>query len=80
MPQPYKAHFAEGESVRIKDRRALVEFAEQWKYHDPLVAEQLEFANEVTTVAEVGFYHGGDPLYKLVGVPGIWHEECLSQP
>jgi hypothetical protein len=25
----------------------------------------------------VGFYHGGDPLYSLDGVPGVWHERCL---
>lgn len=29
-------------------------------------------------VEKVGFYHGGDPLYKLDGVPGVWHEECLE--
>jgi hypothetical protein len=28
-------------------------------------------------VQEVGFYHGGDVLYQLRGVPGTWHECCL---
>ena len=23
-------------------------------------------------------YHGGDIIYKLVDIPGIWHEQCLS--
>ena len=27
--------------------------------------------------AGVAFYHGGDPLYKLAGIPGLWHEQCL---
>jgi hypothetical protein len=28
-------------------------------------------------VRDVGFYHGGDALYHLEGVPGTWHEACL---
>jgi hypothetical protein len=24
-------------------------------------------------------HHGGDELYKLKGVPGIWHEQCLEE-
>ena len=27
----------------------------------------------------VGFYHGGDALYELEGVPGVWHEVCLRK-
>lgn len=23
------------------------------------------------------YYHGGDELYWLKGVPGVWHEQCL---
>lgn len=26
----------------------------------------------------VGFYHGGDELYGLEGVPGLWHKQCLT--
>jgi hypothetical protein len=29
---------------------------------------------------EVGFYHGGDVLYTLDGIPGLWHEQCLVGP
>jgi hypothetical protein len=25
-----------------------------------------------------GYYHGGDVLYTLTGVRGIWHEQCLE--
>jgi hypothetical protein len=80
MPQPYQAEFETGQAVKIRDHAALERFLKEWKYHDPLTQEQLPYAGSVTTVAEVGFYHGGDPLYKLVDVPGIWHEECLTQP
>ena len=27
----------------------------------------------------VGYYHGGDVLYELEGVPGVWHEVCLRK-
>jgi hypothetical protein len=27
----------------------------------------------------VGFYHGGDVLYVLEGIPGVWHESCLTK-
>lgn len=29
-------------------------------------------------MASVTFYHGGDELYELKGVPGLWHEACLT--
>jgi len=44
----------------------------------PLTAEQVPFADREALVKEVGFYHGGDPLYSLEEIPGVWHEECLS--
>jgi hypothetical protein len=31
-------------------------------------------------VKEVSFYHGGDQLYILENLPGIWHEQCLRPP
>jgi hypothetical protein len=37
----------------------------------------LAFAGKVAEVENVGFYHGGDALYILKGIPGIWHERCL---
>jgi hypothetical protein len=59
-------------------RSALDGFAKTWKYHDPLMPEQLAFAGREATVKSVGFYHGGDVLYVLNDVPGIWHERCLE--
>jgi hypothetical protein len=29
-------------------------------------------------VVDVGFYHGGDELYHVECMPGIWHESCLE--
>jgi hypothetical protein len=43
-----------------------------------LDAVQLEYAGRIAEVESVGFYHGGDELYKLQGLPGIWHEVCLE--
>jgi hypothetical protein len=37
----------------------------------------LDYADRVARVESVGFYHGGDELYKLQGITGIWHEQCL---
>ena len=41
-------------------------------------SRQIVFAGRGTTVQEVSFYHGGDVLYTLDGIPGIWHEQCLA--
>lgn len=53
-------------------------FARDWKYHHKLQPEQFGYADRVTTINEVSFYHGGDVLYVLEGVPGIWNEPCLE--
>jgi hypothetical protein len=76
-PVPYKEAFPIGTSVCIADRRMLDDFRASWKYHHKLNEEQLEYADRVTTVADVGFYHGGDPVYSLTDVPGQWLEPCL---
>ncbi len=64
--------------VRIAPRAVLEEFTSTWKLHHRLVPGQLLYADRTTTVQEVGFYHGGDPVYKLVGIPGEWLEQCLT--
>lgn len=75
---PYCEEFPVGTRVRVANRAALEEFMRTWKYHHKLEAEQLEHAGVVAAVKWLGFYHGGDELYALDGVPGIWHEQCLS--
>jgi len=76
--KPYEESFPVGSRVRIADRPVLEDFLKTWKYHNPLESEQLAFAGKVTQVVKVGFYHGGEPLYVLDGVPGVWHEQCLA--
>ena len=74
------ARFPVGTRVRIAELQDLARFLADWKQHHPLEPEQLQHAGEVTTVREVTYYQGGDPLYKLEDVPGIWHEACLRAP
>ncbi len=70
--------FAVGSEVRIADRPFLESFLEAGQYHNELEPEQLDFAGHVAKVKEVTFFHGGDEIYALEGIPGVWHEECLS--
>jgi hypothetical protein len=77
-PVPYKEAFPIGVSVRVANRASLESFMIAWHYHHELQPEQLIYAGQVTTVEMVGFYHGGDPVYKLAGIPGIWLEPCLE--
>lgn len=75
---PYKEEFPKGSRVKIASRSTLEEFLKTWRLHNKLQPEQLEYAGQVAEVDSIGFYHGGDELYKLKGVPGIWHEQCLE--
>lgn len=73
----YKEEYPVGTLVRIINREHLDKFNKTWKFHNPLKPEQLNYAGYVSKVKEVSFYHGGDELYTLEEVPGIWHEDCL---
>jgi hypothetical protein len=72
--------FPEGSKARVVNRAMLEEFMATWKYHHKLRPEQLEYADKVATVVGVGWYHGGDPVYKLEAIPGLWLDQCLVQP
>ena len=74
---PYRAEFPAGSRVLIVERPLLENFMREWQFHNPLQPEQLEWGGQVALVASVGYYHGGDELYTLEGVPGVWHESCL---
>jgi hypothetical protein len=76
-PIPYRQAYRTGSRAKVADRDVLEAFKLEWKYHHKLVPEQLECAGRVATVKGVAFYHGGDPVYKLEGIPGLWHEQCL---
>jgi hypothetical protein len=71
------AEFEIGSQVRIADRAFLESFLEAGQYHNELEPEQLEYADRTATVQSVNFFHGGDEIYQLEGIPGVWHEECL---
>jgi hypothetical protein len=73
-----QAEFEVGSEVRIADRAFLESFMEAGQYHNELEPEQLAYAGRVAKVKEVSFFHGGDEIYTLQGVPGVWHEECLA--
>jgi len=79
-PIPYKEAFPSGVEVRVAERAFLEDFVATWKYHHKLQLEQLAFADRVAKVEAVSFYHGGDVLYKLEGIPGLWHEQSLRPP
>lgn len=73
-----QAEFEVGTEVRVADRDFLQNFMEEGQYHHDLEPEQLDFAGKVAKVARVEFFHGGDEIYTLAGMPGVWHEECLA--
>ena len=73
----YEAEFPAGTLVRVAGIEALQTFQASWRWHHPLVPEQLRFAGQQARVTEVSYYHGGDELYVLEGLPGIWHEQGL---
>jgi hypothetical protein len=71
--------YAVGTLVRIRPRAVLEAYLRpQWKNHHPLQTEQLEYAEHTAKVASYGMYHGGNVLYQLAGIPGIWHEVCIE--
>jgi hypothetical protein len=76
---PYQEEYAVGTLVRIVDRPTLEKFFRNWKLHNKLQPQQLDYAGKVGTVKSVGFYHGGDELYEIDNLPGIWHECCLQR-
>jgi hypothetical protein len=73
-----KAEFEVGSEVRVADRGFLESVFEAGQYHNELEPEQLAYAGRVAKVKAVDFFHGGDEIYTLEGIPGVWHEECLS--
>ena len=73
----YNAEFEVGEAVRIANLDVLTDFAKRWHYHHKITSQQFAYAGQLARVKSVAFYHGGDELYELEVIPGMWHEECL---
>jgi hypothetical protein len=76
----YKKKFPAGSRVRIAEIEELKKFQRTWRYHHKLEPPQLAYAGKLAEVKGVSFYHGGDVLYELRDIPGIWHEQCLASP
>ena len=74
----YKEDFPVGSKVRVIDADGLLEFQRTWKFHHKLLPEQMAYAGQVAKVEKVGYYHGGDVLYSLEKIPGLWLEKCLG--
>jgi hypothetical protein len=77
MP-PYKEKYPAGTKIRIASVERLLEFKRTWKYHHPILDEQIKAAGKAAKVKGVSFYHGGDALYTLQEVGGTWHEQVLD--
>ena len=75
---PYNPEFPKGSKVIIANRVSLEEFFNAWKLHHRLEPDQLKYASQAGEIEAVRFYHGGDELYQLKGIPGIWQEQCLE--
>ena len=54
---PYNAEFPPGSEVRIAERLVLEKFKSEWRLHNPLTENQLEFGGRSAIVREVGYYH-----------------------
>jgi hypothetical protein len=72
----YKEEFPKDSTVQIAGRAFLENFLKTWKLHHELAPQQLNCVNKIAKVKSVGFYHGGG---ELKGLPGTWHEKCLSE-
>jgi len=75
--KPYEEAYPVGAKVQIASREKLDAFYSDWKNHNKLMRDQLEYAGRLAEVQAVSYYHGGDVLYQLKNVPGIWHEQLL---
>ena len=78
--KPYydPAKFNKGALVHISGRSKLEEFLRTWQLHHKLEPGQLVYGGRQAVVKASYMYHGGDVLYELEGVPGIWHEQLLE--
>ena len=45
-------------------------------HHFPIAIDKTEGSPFFTLEQAERDYHGGDPVYKLEGIPGLWLEQC----
>lgn len=72
------AKYPTGTLVRVVSTHDLEAFLHSWKLHHPLRPEQLQYGGQTARVVRSMRYHGGNMLYELDGIPGIWHEACVE--
>jgi hypothetical protein len=70
--------FQIGETVQIASREILDEFSRTWKFHHPLQSSQFQHAGRTARITNSFMYHGGDILYELETVPGLWHQQLVA--
>ena len=71
--------FLIGDAVRIGDVADLERFQRLSAHPDPLPDSYFKYAGQVAEVIDTGYYPDGDNIYRLKGIPGVWHEGCLSR-
>jgi hypothetical protein len=72
------AKYPAGALVRVVSPRELERFFRSWKFDHPLRPEQLQYGGQSARVVRSMMYGGGNILYELDGIPGIWHEACVE--
>ena len=73
-----KAEFEVGSEVRIADRAFSRVFSKPGSTTTSSSPSSSNTPAASAKVKDVTFFHGGDEIYTLEGIPGVWHEECLS--
>ncbi len=64
--------------MHIADQKVLEEFQKSWVFHHGLEDGQLKYAGKAAKIVKRSFFRNGDILCELEGLPGVWHEKCLS--
>ena len=78
---PYNAKFQVGAKVRVAEASVLRQFLRpHWALHHPLDPDLMCLPGSSQVIESVGFYHGGDPVYRLRNADGSWHESALVAP
>ncbi len=74
---PAYAEFPIESIVRIASRAVLDNFLRAPTDQHRLYPVQLQYADAVSEVEMIVYFHGGNEAYCLRGIPGMWLERCL---
>jgi len=78
MPD-YHPIFKKGDKIKINDKDYLLNFQRTWKYHHNITDDQIKYAERLAAVKDVYIYHGGEVMYALKSIPGIWLEQLIEE-